>query len=491
MSNKILGAYKYEHFANKGKVIKLLETLKEYRNAAQRISRLQWQLFWKEFKFDKNLDIKSVKTELSERYKQTCQYQVVGVLESFISNVSNRFAEIVVRSALPEKTKRVLIYLNVKREWLKPKSDKAVWKHKEETIEYEITKEERLLAKKIFKHIFKTYKKPSFSNIAMHLDQKVAVLKQKQDEKAKSFDYWVAVSTLQTGKRTYIPLKDNSYAKKLDGKLLNFVQIMPKENTIEIRLVKELSKKEYKPETEIIAIDLGLNPLFATDKGDLFGRKFFDLLKEFDNKITKRLRNLQKNNIKPLQDKKYKQLVQKLRDFLKNEINRMLNKIISSYKPKSIILEKLDFRSPELSKRLNRLISNFGKKFIKEKLNRLQELYGIAVTFINPAYTSQTCSSCGYIDKNNRKDTQVFKCKACGNKINAQVNGAKNILKRSSLKGIKTYTPKKKVLSILVEQYVERLKGCNSAPLKLLNSNPYFKDYFGSFEPLARKDKRL
>lgn len=73
------------------------------------------------------------------------------------------------------------------------------------------------------------------------------------------------------------------------------------------------------------------------------------------------------------------------------------------------MVEKLDFKSPELSKRLNRLIQNFGKKYIKEKLKRLEELYGIEVMEINPAYTS-------------RKSTEKFECRLCGKKANAQIN---------------------------------------------------------------------
>jgi transposase, IS605 OrfB family, central region len=165
-----------------------------------------------------------------------------------------------------------------------------------------------------------------------------------------------------------------------------------------------------------------------------------------------------------------------LREFLKNEINRLINIIIKIYKPKRIVIEKLDFRSPELSKRMNRMIQNFGKRYIKEKLQKLQELYGIEVVEINPAYTSQECSCCGYIDKKNRKDTQEFECKACGNKTNAQINGAKNILKRSSLGNLR----KKQVLKILIERYLERLKGCKSPPLDVIRDNPYFKDYLDS-----------
>ncbi|MEA3315583.1 MAG: zinc ribbon domain-containing protein [Campylobacterota bacterium] len=66
-----------------------------------------------------------------------------------------------------------------------------------------------------------------------------------------------------------------------------------------------------------------------------------------------------------------------------------------------MVIERLNFQSPKLSKSLNRIISNFGKKIINNKLNQLKEEFGIIVTEINPAYTSQTCSKCNYVDKRN------------------------------------------------------------------------------------------
>jgi len=288
--------------------------------------------------------------------------------------------------------------------------------------------------------------------------------------------HWIKIATLEKGKPIYIPLKANTYAEKLEGEFLNYCQVVKDDDgNIEFRVVKELKKKEYIPLTDEIAIDLGLNPLFAINKGDLFGRNFFDVLKAFNEKITKRMANLQKRKIKPRDDKKYRQYVDKLRDYLKNEINRLINRLIKIYRPKKIVVEMLDFRSPDLSKRLNRLVQNFGKRYIKKKLQRLQELYGIEIIEINPAYTSQECSSCGYVDEKNRKNTQEFECRACKNKINAQINGAKNILKRSSLGSL--YLTKKQVLKILIERYLERLKGCKSPPLNILKGNPYFNDY--------------
>jgi len=308
----------------------------------------------------------------------------------------------------------------------------------------------------------------------MHLDGKVVDISKKKENKAVEFDYWLKIATLEKGKPIYIPLKANTYAEELEGEFLNYCQVVENNGRVEFRIIKQLKKKEYIPATDEIAIDLGLRPLFAINKGDLFGRNFFDVLKAFDEKITKRMASFQKRKIKPRDDKKYRQYVDKLRDYLKNEINRLINVIIEIYKPKRIIIERLDFRSPDLSKRLNRMIQNFGKRYIKQKLQRLQELYGIEIIEINPAYTSQECSSCGYVDERNRKNTQEFECRACKNKINAQINGAKNILKRSSLGSL--YLTKKQVLKILTERYLERLKGCKSPPLDILKGNPYFKD---------------
>ena len=265
----------------------------------------------------------------------------------------------------------------------------------------------------------------------------------------------------------------------MEGEFLNYCQVVEDDDgNIEFRIIKQLKKKEYIPATDEIAIDLGLRPLFATDKGDLFGRNFFDILKAFDKKITKRMASLQKRNIRPRDDKKYREYRKNFIDYVKNEINRLINVIIKIYKPKRIIIEKLDFRSPELSKRMNRMIQNFGKRYIKQKLERLQQLYGIEIVELNPAYTSQECSSCGYVDKKNRKDTQEFECKVCGNKTNAQINGAKNIFKRISLESL--HLTKKQVLKMLTERYLERLKGCKSPPLDVIKDNPYFKDYLDS-----------
>ena len=49
---------------------------------------------------------------------------------------------------------------------------------------------------------------------------------------------------------------------------------------------------------------------------------------------------------------------------------------------------------------------------------------------VNPQYTSQECSNCGNIDKNNRPKQDKFKCTACGFETNPDIQASKTILKR-------------------------------------------------------------
>ncbi|WP_448587438.1 RNA-guided endonuclease TnpB family protein [Thermocrinis sp.] len=477
----IFSAYEYQHQANRGKVQKLLELLKEYRKTAKALADLHWRYFFtsKSGRFNKNLNVKELKTNLSERYKYVCSRQVYGILESYILGFQRQFERVVLKSTLSEDDKRILLALNEQRAWFGyEKSTEIVYYHKGQKLIYQVSDWHKFLARKIFHHLLKTNRKPRFDSISMHLDIKVAKVEEKKEGKAKSFEYWLRLSTLEKGKPIYIPLKKNSYAEKVEGKFRDFVQLIYQEGKLRIMRVKELKKKEYFPETHQVAIDLGLRPLMATDRGDLLGRGFLERLMQYDRKIQNRQKHLQRLGIKLRDDEKYRKLLNKLRAFLKSEINRILNRVMELYKPAKLVVEKLDFRSPELSKRMNRLIQSFGKRFVKEKLNRLKELFGIEIVEVNPAYTSQECSRCGYVDERNRKSTEEFECRACGKRIHAQVNGARNIGRRSSLAElIGSYTPKKQVLKVLIKRFLERLSGCQSAPVDVLRSNPYFRDF--------------
>lgn len=85
---------------------------------------------------------------------------------------------------------------------------------------------------------------------------------------------------------------------------------------------------------------------------------------------------------------------------------------------------------------LNRSIAERGWHQVEQFLAYKVAERGGQFVKVDPAYTSQTCSKCGTIDKSSRKSQARFECQGCGHVDHADVNAAKNILRlsRSELK---------------------------------------------------------
>ena len=80
---------------------------------------------------------------------------------------------------------------------------------------------------------------------------------------------------------------------------------------------------------------------------------------------------------------------------------------------------------------LNRSLRAASLGGIASKLEYKTRLTGRnRLVLVNPAYTSQTCSECGYRDSRNRESQAVFECKRCHSRMNADLNAASNILDR-------------------------------------------------------------
>ncbi len=56
----------------------------------------------------------------------------------------------------------------------------------------------------------------------------------------------------------------------------------------------------------------------------------------------------------------------------------------------------------------------------------------MVVVWVDPAYTSQACSACGHVDRDNRVDQARFCCRSCGFAEHADWNAARNIALRGA-----------------------------------------------------------
>jgi putative transposase len=455
-----LRTYRLKHGANKGKVDKVMAVFPDYRRLAKQIARVQWNLFFTTGAFDRNLaPLSGIGSPLSERYKQTCQYQVVGMLESFTSNLSNHIRDMISGSSLDEETRLKLFFVNKNNLWYSGEVSMPLFVEGKRLgaarrpVEPEVLK----LARLLFKQALRKHSRPSFGRINLSLDDKVAKVLPREGEGASLFPYWLKVSTLEKGRPVMIPLRTNHYFDNVDGNLKKFCFINQRNDGLEFCLVKDKAPIPYEPLTDELHLDWGLSVPFATQYGDLYGRDFFSELKKRDEILTDLARNRQRQGLN-VSSRRYRSFRRRTAEYIRNELCRILNRAVESHRPAKIVVEKLDMRSPGLSKRMNRLLSTCGRKCIEDKLSCLAEDYGIEVAYVNPAYTSIECSNCGWARKSNRKSRELFVCNHCGFTIHADVNGSRVIGRRSSTPLASPFLGRDAVLNALRDSFLARVE---------------------------------
>jgi putative transposase len=305
----------------------------------------------------------------------------------------------------------------------------------------------------------------------------------------------------KTQAKITLPLKSYAFFENRGGEIAKTVQIIERDDgEIVIGIVSDMeepfaeSRAAYRPLCQEISLDFELVTMFATGEGDLLGRAWFDQLKWHDRRITGLAKQLQKQGIRPNQSKRYRARVAAFRGFLKTEIGRVLNRLVALKRPAHIVVEKLDFRAPGLSKRLNRILARSGRSVIRAKLKGLEERFGVSFDEVNPAYSSQTCSACGFVAKANRKSQSEFSRRACGREIHADVNAARNLESgRFAFERSARHT-KAKSLELTVHRHLERLKtrGRVASDRAVIVSNPNYRDALErstAVTPLTAADK--
>jgi len=88
-------------------------------------------------------------------------------------------------------------------------------------------------------------------------------------------------------------------------------------------------------------------------------------------------------------------------------------------------------RSNGFNKTMRWQMGNWAFADLAAKISYKAAELGIPVIFVDPKYTSQTCSACGHCERGNRKSQASFECLSCGFNENADRNAAKNIEARA------------------------------------------------------------
>jgi len=154
------------------------------------------------------------------------------------------------------------------------------------------------------------------------------------------------------------------------------------------------------------------------------------VLSEF-KKITKRIskekKKLAKHCLKT--SRKLEMLYKRRAVLLKNAREGLARKVVESLYDKGVGEIDIGYPKGIAQGKGNERNSNFWNySAIITRVKQVGKEYGIKVKPVNEANTSKTCSLCGEIHENGRIERGLFKCPHTGKVINADLNGAINIL---------------------------------------------------------------
>jgi len=333
----------------------------------------------------------------------------------FSLNLANTNKIQVLKDLYKEYKKAVNFYLSILSSECKYILSEEEVKSYNSSLSYRYKQCAKRQAIKIFKSWRRNKKKGSLPefNGSLIFDSRFIEI---EKAKASTFDYWLKISTLNKGKRTQFPFKSYNYAKKYfnDWGLINGGRIKFENDKWFLLLTFEKEPPSKKKEGKVIGIDIGIKKLMATSEKKFYGKEIELLM----DKIQKKQQG----------SKAFKKAL-KERDYYINKNAKQLPLETS----KAIVMENIK-NIKRNSKKEKRLRKEFRSKFQRwtypllfSRINQLCEADGVHFYAVDPAYTSQTCSQCGFVHKLSRNG-EIFKCRNCGYTDDADYNASLNIL---------------------------------------------------------------
>ena len=190
----------------------------------------------------------------------------------------------------------------------------------------------------------------------------------------------------------------------------------------------EENEVEKKKKYNLISLDVGLYPFLAgvTENNIfIFGENMYEEIKEI-------LKNIDECNKKKISKKKKKKYEKKMEKRIKNLIDDMQWKLINylTNNFNTILFGDMSAKricmGKGISKLSKRIMIRYNLYGFKQRLQYKCKVEGVKYVEVNEYFTSKTCSVCGNIKEDLRKQ-KIYKCTKCKTKIHRDINGARCI----------------------------------------------------------------
>jgi putative transposase len=206
-----------------------------------------------------------------------------------------------------------------------------------------------------------------------------------------------------------------------------------------VHIISEVESPIADGKGKVKAIDLGIINLASCVNDDgkskiYSGKQVLAIQHYFNSRIAR----VQSKLTKQFPKRHHSKTLDNLQKKKKRQINLAIHKITRGViddclreNVKTLVIGDLkDIRKDKnFGKKGNQKLHSWGFSKLTQQMEYKAVLSGIRFVRVGEEYTSQTCSLCETISRKNRKHRGLYVCN-CGRRINADINGATNILKK-------------------------------------------------------------
>jgi hypothetical protein len=246
---------------------------------------------------------------------------------------------------------------------------------------------------------------PDLERVEPQLDQRFIKI---DLQNSTSFDGWLTIGSIGDKLKLVLPFKKTTHFNKMLGK----GQLKPS-----IRLCRDSVSFSFEIPDPVptsvgvtIGIDIGQKTMLSCSNGVV-------------SKPDKHGHDLATISEKLSRKKKGSKAFERAQDHRKNYVNWSINQLDLSG-VRQVNIERI--RNLRKGCASSRALSHWTYTEIFGKLESYCLEWSVSVERVNPTYTSQRCSVCGWTRKSNRKG-KLFKCGRCSHEQDADLNASRNI----------------------------------------------------------------
>ncbi|MBT9170188.1 MAG: hypothetical protein DDT18_00527 [Actinobacteria bacterium] len=305
---------------------------------------------------------------------------------------------------------------------------------------------------------------PVLRNVCLQANANVVVI---EPSHTPQFDFWLRISTLEAGNPVRVPITLYNRAKETIAefpKLCTGVTLNKRDGQWYATFVVERRGAKAQS-SQVIGVDIGMVSIVSTSGGHRYGQISPELRKRLERAVEKHRRKQKLNACLKRKDMPTVDLGDNRAEaFSRNEIGRALNQMLDELlKGSAVALERLSVKDMRFkSRQMNRVLRASQLGYVRDKLKFKLDERGIRYRSVQPAYSSQQCSHCGFTFSLNRRSQAEFRCLWCGYEANADENAAANLAERFGDEEL-NLLPFREVETVLAMRFMRRLPDARSA----------------------------